>query len=180
MSIRKKAWSGVVYAAAIVVGAMTAVPSWAAEPTSTMLAHRWSFNGDYTDSAGGLTGTSTGNLTFTDGNLVLPGGNRGTANVDLGANALSVGSDSVTIEIWMKQVSMNGMPRVFDYYVDGNKNNDIYISCSRDNDITQNRVQFTRDNSWVRLGANERRRPRGALLRAFPVVGEDKDRAQRP
>ena len=152
MSIRKKAWSGVVYAAAIAVGAMTAVPSWGAESTSTMLAHRWSFNGDYTDSAGGLTGTPTGNLTFTDGNLVLPGGNKGTANVDLGANALSVGSDSVTIEIWMKQVSMNGMPRIFDYYVDGNTDNDIYISCSRNSDITLNRVELRYNATSTRLG----------------------------
>ena len=101
------------------------------------LAHRWSFNGDYSDSVGTLTATPTGSPMFSNGMLVLPGGSKGTANVDLGANALSVGSDSVTIEIWARQNQALEYARIFDYYnwtgTVEDKKDDIYMAWNTAN-----------------------------------------------
>ena len=74
---------------------------------SPTLIHRWSFNGDYTDSVGGLTGTNNGSsVTFVNGNTAvsLAGGNKGTSWVDLnpGKNPaiLPPGDAPFTIEMW--------------------------------------------------------------------------------
>ena len=75
----------------------------AAPPT---LIHRWSFNGDYTDSVGGITGTANGNVTFTNDNtaISLAGGSKGTSwvelNPDKSAAILPAGNAPFTIEMW--------------------------------------------------------------------------------
>ena len=122
------------------------------------LAHRWSFNGDYSDSVGALTATPTGSPTFSDGKLVLPGGSKGTANVDLGAGALSVGSDSITIEIWARQNQALRYARIFDYYSgDGSdKNNDIYMAWNTaDNNYNTDKVEVKSGGSVKFNAANQ-------------------------
>ena len=68
--------------------------------TSKGLVHRWSFNGDLTDSVGGQTGSDLGGLTFADGKMVLPGGGHNTTGVDLGADILPK-EGPVTLEFWL-------------------------------------------------------------------------------
>ena len=76
---------------------------------ASMLLHRWSFNGDYTDSVGGLTGTDNGtSVTFVNNNtaISLAGGNKGTSWVDLNPGKSSAilppGDAPFTIEMWTK------------------------------------------------------------------------------
>ena len=67
---------------------------------AAMLAHRWSFTSDLTDSVTGTAGgaTASAGVTYSDGKASLTGGNKGTCYIDLGANKLP--SDSVTLEFW--------------------------------------------------------------------------------
>ena len=79
---------------------------------ASMLAHRWSFTSDLTDSVTGAAGTMSGSgATYEDGVVKLPGGNKGTCYIDLGANKLP--SDSVTIETWFTLRSQVDWTRVF-------------------------------------------------------------------
>ena len=64
------------------------------------LVHRWSFDGDLTDSVGGQTGVSLGGITFAGGKMSMMGGNKGTSGVDLGADILPK-AGPVTLEFWM-------------------------------------------------------------------------------
>ena len=68
---------------------------------ASMLAHRWSFTSDLTDSVTGTAGgaTASAGVTYSDGKASLTGGNKGTCYINLGANKLP--SDSVTLEFWM-------------------------------------------------------------------------------
>ena len=67
---------------------------------TAMLAHRWSFTSDLTDSVTGTAGdaTASAGVTYSDGKASLTGGNKGTCYINLGANKLP--SDSVTLEFW--------------------------------------------------------------------------------
>ena len=67
---------------------------------ASMLAHRWSFTSDLTDSVTGTAGgaTASAGVTYSDGKASLTGGNKGTCYINLGANKLP--SDSVTLEFW--------------------------------------------------------------------------------
>jgi hypothetical protein len=77
-----------------------------------MLAHRWSFTSDLTDSVTGTAGTMSGSgASYEDGVVKLPGGNKDTCYIDLGANKLP--SDSVTIEAWFTLRSQVNWTRVF-------------------------------------------------------------------
>ena len=78
-----------------------------ASAVSPTLLHRWSFNGDYTDSVGGITGTDNGtSVTFVNGNtaISLAGGDKGTSWVDLNPGKSSAilppGDAPFTIEMW--------------------------------------------------------------------------------
>jgi hypothetical protein len=67
---------------------------------TALLAHRWSFTSDLTDSVTGTAGgaTASAGVTYSDGKASLTGGDKGTCYIDLGANKLP--SDSVTLEFW--------------------------------------------------------------------------------
>ena len=79
---------------------------------ASMLAHRWSFTSDLTDSVTGTAGTMSGSgASYEDGVVKLPGGNKDTCYIDLGANKLS--SDSVTIEAWFTLRNQVNWTRVF-------------------------------------------------------------------
>ncbi len=122
---------------------MTALTCMAAVLTTQAynLKHRWSFNGDYSDSVAGGTANGTSSLTFSDGMVNLPGGDRGTSYVDLGANAFSVGSDNITIEIWARQNEAVHFARLFEYYAGTDKNNDIYMSWSTGANFTSDKIE---------------------------------------
>lgn len=98
-------------------------PAWT--PLKAKLRHRWSFNGNLTDSVGGVTaqvidpdgnaavgGTSTLSAT----NLLLGGGARDTsAYAQLGTNLLQGLKTPVTLEFWATQESVQNWSRIFDF-----------------------------------------------------------------
>ena len=98
--------------AAIVIGA--ALPLSAAE-----LAHRWSFNGDYSDSVGGADAVKCGTYVSLYGGRVHMGYgacSHGTGYVDLGTNMLDTAA--ATIEIWARHDGVKSWSRIFDYGAD--------------------------------------------------------------
>ena len=91
-----------------------ALPLCAAE-----LAHRWSFNGDYSDSVGGADAVKCGTYVSLYGGRVHMGYGdctHGTGYVDLGTNMLD--TTAATIEIWARHDGVENWSRVFDYGVD--------------------------------------------------------------
>ena len=99
-------------AAAVALGA--AGTAFAAE-----LTHRWSFNGDWADSAGGADAAKCGTYVSLYGGRVHMGYgacSHGTGYVDLGTNMLD--TTAATIEIWARHDGVESWSRVFDYGAD--------------------------------------------------------------
>jgi len=111
-----------------------------ASPAS--LAHRWSFNGDMNDSAGGRTalryGTTTPTLSSTQ--VTLAGGGKGTSWVDLGANILPTNNVPVTIELWATQNVVQNWARIFDFG-SGTANN-LLMSWTQGTAINSDQLRF--------------------------------------
>ena len=100
--------------AAVAVAAGAALPLCAAE-----LSHRWSFNGDYSDSVGGADAVKCGTYVSLYGGRVHMGYGdctHGTGYVDLGTNMLD--TTAATIEIWARHDGVESWSRVFDYGAD--------------------------------------------------------------
>lgn len=76
-----------------------------ASGADSLLLHRWSFNNDFADSAGGQTATAT-NYSFVayGGGYAVKtdGGANGTSYIDLGPNILPNDGRSFTFEIWVR------------------------------------------------------------------------------
>ena len=78
----------------------------------TELTHRWSFNGDYSDSAGGADAVKCGTYVSLYGGRVHMGYgacSHGTGYVDLGTNMLD--TTAATIEIWARRGSFRRFQR---------------------------------------------------------------------
>jgi len=67
--------------------------------TGRGLIHRWSFNGNFTDSVGNLTATSVGTTSFRNNQVHLNAGAWNASGVRLGANVLP-NDRPVTLEMW--------------------------------------------------------------------------------
>ena len=83
------------------------------------LTHRWSFNGDWADSAGGADAVKCGTYVSLYGGRVHMGYgacSHGTGYVDLGTNMLD--TTAATIEIWARHDGVESWSRVFDYGAD--------------------------------------------------------------
>ena len=82
------------------------------------LLHRWSFNGDLTDSVGGQDAVHSGSSSYSwseNGESVsLPGGTYGTSGLFLGKDVVPSDGSPVTIEIWGTQREMQHQSRIFD------------------------------------------------------------------
>ncbi|MBQ6329381.1 MAG: autotransporter-associated beta strand repeat-containing protein [Kiritimatiellae bacterium] len=96
--------------------------------------HRWSFNGDLSDSCGAFTflgrkdaakyGSNSANITFdADGKYVsIPGGNNGTAYLNLvpsygGVFDAASWERGITLELWVREdADMGGWARIFDIH----------------------------------------------------------------
>ena len=78
------------------------------------LVHRWSFNGDLTDSVGGQTATAVGNVTTDGSQYRLAGGSNGSSYISLGSNILPVDAGATTIEIWATRNQIRNWARILD------------------------------------------------------------------
>lgn len=78
------------------------------------LVHRWSFNGDLTDSVGGITATAVGNVTTDGRQYSLAGGSYGSSYVDFGSGILPANGDGMTLEIWARRDGTRKCSRIFD------------------------------------------------------------------
>ncbi len=78
------------------------------------LVHRWSFNGDLTDSVGGQTATAVGSVTTDGGQYRLAGGSNGSSYISLGSNILPVDTGATTIEIWATRNQVRYWARILD------------------------------------------------------------------
>ncbi len=92
--------------------ASTSAPASLVVGAANFLAHRYSFNGDANDSIGTAHGTNFGNVTFSDGSLVLDGSEE--TYVQLPGGLLS-GLNSVTVDFWAMFGTTAGNSRVFDF-----------------------------------------------------------------
>lgn len=68
--------------------------------TPAGLLHRWSFNGDLTDSVGGQTATVHGNVTTDGSAYITQYGESGSSYISLGSDVLPPGDSEATIELW--------------------------------------------------------------------------------
>jgi hypothetical protein len=97
-------------------------PLWSA--TQALLAHRWSFNGNLTDSVGTSNATlvdpdsnpaTGGAATLSATDILLGGGARATSSyIQLGAGLISGRKTPVTLEFWATQVAVQNWSRIFD------------------------------------------------------------------
>lgn len=85
--------------------ATVAVMAITASGANSLLLHRWSFNNDFTDSAGGQTATATNYSFVAHGGgyaVKMQGGASGTSFVDLGKDILPNDGSSFTLELWAR------------------------------------------------------------------------------
>ena len=103
------------------------------------LAHRWSFNGDYSDSAGGADAVKCGTYVSLYGGKVHMGYgacSHGTGYVDLGTNMLD--TTAATIEIWARHDGVENWSRVFDYGAD--TANNVFLSWTFGTTLSKNQL----------------------------------------
>ena len=106
--------------------------------TTENLVHRWSFNGDLSDSVGAQAATAN-NAHFMDfAAVVIPGGAKNTGYVSLGSNILPKDGSGVTLEIWATQLSAQSYSRVFEIGQD--KWATMGMSWSTGTDIARDRI----------------------------------------
>ena len=101
------------------VAAMAVALGAAGTAFAAELTHRWSFNGDWSDSVGGADAVKCGSYVSLYGNRVHMGYgscSHGTGYVDLGTNILD--TTAATIEIWARHDGVKNWSRVFDYGAD--------------------------------------------------------------
>lgn len=145
---------------------------------SRQLAHRWSFNGDYTDSVGGATATpssnAVGKILLSSTNVWLAGGAKGTSAIVLPGNLLPHANAPVTIELWATTHMTNSWSRVFDF--GGSAENYLVMAWTYDLNYNSDRVtvkwtasnQTSTDNSMAPYILN---RPYHIALMVTPYGG---------
>ena len=105
----------------------------------TELTHRWSFNGDYSDSVGGADAVKCGTYVSLYGGRVHMGYgacSHGTGYVDLGTNMLD--TTAATIEIWARHDGVESWSRVFDYGAD--TANNVFLSWTFGTTLSKNQL----------------------------------------
>ena len=113
------------------------------QQVSTLL-HRWSFNGDLSDSAGSATARIVdlgGNhATLSTSAVTLAGGARGVSDyVSLGAGLLPKDGSPVTVELWATGQSYRAWSRIFDVGASDLEN--LFVAWSR-NSTSTDRVEW--------------------------------------
>lgn len=120
-------------------------------PAKAALAHRWSFNGNLDDSAGGISASivdpdanasTGGSSTLSATDILLEGGAHGASDfVKLGNGGLLGGRRApVTIELWATRVSAQNWSRIFDF--GGGTGEYLFMSWTRGANTSQDRVEW--------------------------------------
>ena len=118
-----------------------------------ILTHRWSFNGDYSDSVGDADAVNVGERVSLYGNRVHLGGYDYTAqgHIVLGTNRLDTAE--ATIEIWARHDSVRRWSRIFDYGSDTNHYFTLAwtqgLSLSKDRAGAKNPTESAVDNTMA-------------------------------
>jgi autotransporter-associated beta strand protein len=116
----------------------------AAQPVK-VLKHRWSFNGNLSDSAGTndaiIVNVGANNATLASGKITLAGGSRNASDyVQLGSGMLPKDGSQATLELWATQISAQSWSRIFDA---GSSDSDNLFMCwSQGTDTAQDRVEW--------------------------------------
>ena len=108
------------------------------------LRHRWSFNGNLTDSAGGtdaaIVDAGPNNATLAQDGITLAGGAKASADyVSLGGGLLPKDDSPVTLEFWATPQSFQPWSRVFDIGSSASEN--LFMTWSQDTAATD-RVEW--------------------------------------
>ncbi|MBN8457898.1 MAG: laminin G domain-containing protein [Verrucomicrobia bacterium] len=115
-------------------------------PPWTALRHRWSFNGDLTDSVGGSNASiidigTTSNATLGANAITLDGGDKTTSDyVRLGSNLLKGIAHPVTLEFWATQNSVMNWSRMFDFH--GATNESLHLAWTNGTNIATDQVEW--------------------------------------
>ncbi|CAN5480445.1 hypothetical protein BH23VER1_BH23VER1_19100 [soil metagenome] len=127
---------------------------------SAALTHRWSFNGDLTDSVGGQTAqildpdnnpATGGGATLTGSSVNLAGGvNLESSYVSLGSGLLGT-TGTATLELWATQQTVQNWGRIFDIGSDatttGDAGDTFIMSWTQGTDINADRVEYRLANA---------------------------------
>ena len=114
--------------AAIPGETITLYAVWHEGGNSAELCHRWSFNGDFTDSVGGQDAVAYGNVTGDSTSYRLSGGNWNSSYIDLGQNVLPRDGSAATIELWATQHSFQRWSRIFDFGTGSGDGNYVFMA----------------------------------------------------
>ncbi|MHC4166416.1 MAG: LamG-like jellyroll fold domain-containing protein [Planctomycetota bacterium] len=112
------------------------------------LAHRWSFNGNLVDSVGGrdvvIVNDGANDAILSDTEVTLTGGAKGASDyIDLPDGIMSGLGDSVTVEIWATQLSVQNWSRIFDFGVSTAEN--VFMSWTMGTGFASDRVEWLSD-----------------------------------
>ena len=107
------------------------------------LIHRWSFNGDFTDSVGGLAATGV-QTSFADNAVHTTGGGKAASYVSLDPAALPK-DRPFTIEIFATPKKIYSWSRIFSFGVgepSSDPKNNLFMSWTRSTNQNQDEVRF--------------------------------------
>jgi uncharacterized protein len=98
------------------------------------LAHRWSFNGNLTDSVGGsnasVVDAGSNDVTLGGSSITLAGGTKSNSDyVSLGGGLLPKDGSPLTVELWATQHSLQSWSRIFDIGASTSEN--LFMSWSQ-------------------------------------------------
>ena len=109
-------------------GGLSATNSLTVAARPAVLAHRYSFTTDASDSVGGVNGTLMGTASVSGGQLVLDGSSG--CYLDLPGNMINIATNrAVTVEAWVTFGSIAQWNRLFDFGADGGSS-ELYFAPS--------------------------------------------------
>ncbi len=123
------------------------------------LLHRWSFNGDFTDSVGGLVASSVG-TTFVENTVRTTGGGSAASYVTLDPAALPK-DRPFTIEIFATPRKVYSWSRIFSFGKGApasTHQNNLFMSWTRGTNQNQEEIRFTYNGEKV-VNADETLQP---------------------